>query len=145
MSESVETKNYSAFDAELTHQALNMRLFVRLLRWMRPYRITLVVSITLVVLAAAMSVLIPVVTGRVIIDTILVPSPMTADMPDYGLIAAAQWIERAFAASPLFAATVLPHLVGTVSDGSFTKPAATCYTPTQTNSPSVRPRADCTG
>ena len=46
------SRNYSAFDAELTHQALNVRLFVRLLGWMKPYLITLFVSIAFVVLAA---------------------------------------------------------------------------------------------
>jgi ATP-binding cassette subfamily B protein len=108
MSEASNTgRNYSAFDAELTHQALNVRLFARLLRWMKPYKVTLFVSIALVIVAAAMSVLMPVITGRVIIDTILVPNPATADMPDYGLIGVAQWIESAFDTSPLIAGTLL--------------------------------------
>ena len=41
-------RDYSAFDVELTHQALNVRLFIRLLGWMRPYRLTLLVSVALV-------------------------------------------------------------------------------------------------
>ena len=64
-------KNYSAFDLELTHQAVNFRLFARLLGWLRPYYLTLFTSITLVITAAATMVLMPVITGRVIIDTIL--------------------------------------------------------------------------
>ena len=109
--ENNDRRDYSAFDAELTHQALNMHLFGRLLTWLRPYRPTLFVSIALVVLAAAMSVLMPVITGRVIIDTILVPNPAVSDMPDYGLIGVTSWIEQTFATSPIMAATLLYTLL----------------------------------
>lgn len=92
MSESSPVRNYSAFDVELTHQALNMQLFMRLLQWLRPYRNTMFVSIALVIVAAATAVLMPVLTGRVIIDTILLPYPENSDLPDYGLIATTQWL-----------------------------------------------------
>ena len=72
-------RDYSAFDVELTHQALNIRLFGRLLKWMHPYRITLGVSIALVLLGATTSVLLPVVTGRVLIDTCLLYTSDAAD------------------------------------------------------------------
>ena len=65
MSESSSVRNYSAFDVELTHQALNMQLFMRLLQWLRPYRNTMFVSIAMVIVAAATAVLMPVLTGRV--------------------------------------------------------------------------------
>ena len=73
MSNGSPARNYSAFDLELTHQALNVRLFIRLLSWMRPYRMMLFVSIALVILGAVSSVLLPVLGGRVIIDTVLLP------------------------------------------------------------------------
>ena len=101
------TRNYSAFDVELTHQALNFRLFVRLLRWMRPYRITLFTSIALVIIAAAMSVLMPVITGRVIIDSILLPNPDVGDLPDYGLIDLTSWISATLNVEALTAAGLI--------------------------------------
>ena len=101
------TRNYSAFDVELTHQALNFRLFVRLLRWMRPYRITLFTSIALVIIAAAMSVLMPVITGRVIIDSILLPNPDVGDLPDYGLIDLTSWISATLDVEALTAAGLI--------------------------------------
>ena len=101
------TRNYSAFDIELTHQALNFRLFVRLLRWMRPYRITLFTSIALVIIAAAMSVLMPVITGRVIIDSILLPNPDVGDLPDYGLIDLTSWISATLDVEALTAAGLI--------------------------------------
>ena len=86
-------KNYSAFDLELTHQAVNFQLFARLLGWLRPYHLTLLTSITFVITAAATMVLMPVITGRVIIDTILLPNPDSNDLPDYWLIAATSWVQ----------------------------------------------------
>ena len=100
-------RDYAAFDAELTHQALNVKLFLRLLGWMKPYRITLLASILLVIVAAAASVLMPVITGRVIIDTVLVPNPVSASLPDYGLIAAVDWLIATFDVTALIAAAVI--------------------------------------
>ena len=100
-------RNYSAFDSELTHQALNLQLFGRLLGWMRPYRITVAASILMVVIAATGSVLMPIMTGRVIVDTILLPNPDAASMPDYGLVGATEGLSSLFAVSPLTAAGLL--------------------------------------
>jgi ATP-binding cassette, subfamily B, multidrug efflux pump len=107
MSDASTGRNYSAFDSELTHQALNFQLFLRLLTWMRPYRITLFVSIFLVITAAAMMVLMPVITGRVIIDTILLPNPEASDLPDYGLIAASDWLQAHLNVEALTAAGIM--------------------------------------
>ena len=100
-------RNYSAFDSELTHQALNVRLFMRLLQWMRPYRVTVIVSLMLVIAAAATMVLMPVITGRVIIDTVLLPNPESSSLPDYGLVAATEWLVEFFSVEPLTAAAFL--------------------------------------
>ena len=66
-------RNYSAFDAQLTHQALNMRLFLRLLKWAKPYRMTLIVSAILIIIGSALSTLTPVLQNRIIVDEILAP------------------------------------------------------------------------
>jgi ATP-binding cassette subfamily B multidrug efflux pump len=100
-------KNYSAFDLELTHQAVNFQLFARLLGWLRPYHLTLLTSITFVITAAATMVLMPVITGRVIIDTILLPNPDSNDLPDYGLIAATGWVQSWLGVEALIAAGII--------------------------------------
>ena len=69
------SRDYSAFDAELTHKALNVNMFVRLLAWLKPYRFTLSISIVLTLASAALAVLQPIVNGRVVIDTILLVLP----------------------------------------------------------------------
>ena len=107
MSEVATGRNYSAFDAELTHQALNMRLFMRLLRWAKPYRITLNTSTALVVVGAAVSVLMPVIQGPVIVDTILVPNEEAATRFNFGLIAATEWLSGLLSMPPLGGAVVL--------------------------------------
>ena len=61
-------RNYSAFDAELTHQALNLRLFLRLLKWAKPYRVTLIASAALVIVGSGLGVLMPVAQNRILID-----------------------------------------------------------------------------
>ena len=94
-------RNYSAFDVELTHQALNIRMFIRLLGWMKPYRKTLFVSIGLVVMGAIAAVMLPVVTGRVIIDSILLPSTTAESLPDYGMIGLMESIRNLLQTQPL--------------------------------------------
>lgn len=107
MSDSGPARNYSAFDLELTHQALNIRLFIRLLSWMRPYRKMLFVSIVLVILGAISSVLLPVLAGRVIIDTVLLPSAVAVDLPDYGLVALTAWLSDMLSVQMLIAAGII--------------------------------------
>ena len=107
MSEVAAGRNYSAFDAELTHQALNMRLFIRLLQWARPYRITLGTSAALVIIGAAVSVLMPVIQGPVVVDSILAPNEEASSRFNFGLIAATEWISGLFSMSPLIAAVLL--------------------------------------
>ena len=43
-----EKRDYSMFDAELSGAVLNMSLLGRILSWMRPYRITFMISALLV-------------------------------------------------------------------------------------------------
>ena len=105
--DSKPVRSYSAFDLELTHQALNVRLFIRLLSWMRPYRMMLFVSIALVILGAVSSVLLPVLGGRVIIDTVLLPSTVAGGLPDYGLVAFTTWLSDTLSVEMLIAAGII--------------------------------------
>lgn len=99
-------RDYSAFDAQLTHKALNVNMFIRLLGWVQPYWPTLVASICLTLLAAAILVLQPVVTGLVVIDTILLPSEQSGDLPDYGMRALVSGIGDLTGASDLTSAVL---------------------------------------
>ncbi|MDE0036494.1 MAG: ABC transporter ATP-binding protein [Gammaproteobacteria bacterium] len=98
-------RNYSAFDAELTHQALNTRLFLRLLKWAKPYRVTLIASAVLVIVGSGLSVLMPLVQNRILIDEILVPNK-AAEAPDYGLVEALNWCVEVLSIQPLAVAVL---------------------------------------
>lgn len=97
-------RNYSAFDQELTHAALNLRMLLRLLKWAKPYKLTLITSSILVTLVAGLSVLMPIVQSRVVIDTILVPNHAPSAFPDFRIVDAFEWLSTATDWHPLFIA-----------------------------------------
>ena len=97
-------RDYSAFDAQLTHQALNVSMFMRLFGWLKPYKFTLTIAIILTLAAAAVGVLQPVVTGRVVIDTILLPDPKSEELPDFGMGELVYGVSSLTGASPLLSA-----------------------------------------
>ncbi len=100
-------RNYAAFDQELTHQALNVRLFLRLLKWTKPYRITLIASAVLIVVGSGLHVLTPVLQYRIIVDEILAPSAPVAEAPDYYLLTILNWLTGTFDLAPLVAAVLM--------------------------------------
>ena len=100
-------RNYSAFDAELTHQALNLKMFMRLLKWTKPYRITLGASVLLVVISASFTSVMPILTNIVVIDRILAPQATMLEAKDYGLVDLTEWISGFFSIHMLFAALIL--------------------------------------
>ena len=100
-------RNYSAFDAELTHQAINMRLFLRLLKWTKPYRITLIAGALLIVISVGLGSLMPVFQGRVVVDEILVPSSASDSMADFYLLDILHWTQNLLAVEPLMAAVAM--------------------------------------
>ena len=107
-SDSADSK-YSAFDQHLTHRAVNVRMFARLLRWTKPYRLTLSASFVLLVIGALIAVAIPLLLGRVIVDEVLAPQPEATQfvLPDFGLIELTHWIANLLNSNLLFAAIVL--------------------------------------
>ncbi|MXW07647.1 MAG: ABC transporter ATP-binding protein [Gammaproteobacteria bacterium] len=100
---------YSAFDQHLTHRAVNVRMFARLLRWTKPYRLTLGASCVLLVIGALIAVAIPMLLGRVIVDEILAPQPGASQyvLPDFGLVGLTHWIANLLNSELLFAAILL--------------------------------------
>ena len=106
-SQTTPTRNYAAFDAELTHQALNMRLFLRLMRWTKPYRITLISSAVLIVASVGLGALMPVFQYRVVVDEILVPNPASDSLPSFYLTTILHAVQDALEVAPLTAAAVM--------------------------------------
>ena len=102
------TRNYSAFDAELTHQAVNVRLFLRLLKWAKPYRVTLAGSAVLIVVSVGLGSLLPTFQYRVVVDEILVPGAATqTEMADFYLGDILYWLRDLLDIEPLATAVVM--------------------------------------
>ncbi len=103
---SVPRRDHAMFDAELSAKALNVQLLRRLLQWIRPYRLTVLVSSVLILIASALQVMLPVVTSIVIIDHLFIGNTDHAT-PDMGMVDATDWIIATTGFPPLIAACVL--------------------------------------
>lgn len=103
------SSKYSAFDQHLTHRAVNVRMFARLLRWTKPYRITLGASVVLLVVGALIAVAIPLLLYRVVVDEILAPAPEVLEnvLPNFGLVELTHWIANLLNSNLLLAAILL--------------------------------------
>jgi len=77
--------DHSVFDADIHGQAMNLQYLGRILSWAKPHARIGVLSIAFVLLAATLTVLLPVLIGRVVIDGILFSTP-TSTAPDFGLM-----------------------------------------------------------
>lgn len=76
--------DHSIFDADIHGQSMNMVYLGRILGWVGPHKRLAALSIGLVLLASLMSVLLPVVITRVVIDGVIMAEP-DALLPDFGL------------------------------------------------------------
>ena len=103
-------RDYSIFDSDLAGKTLDVRLLLRLLRWVRPHLRPALWSAGAVLLASLLVVLGPVVVARVVIDGILYPTSGSA-VPSFGMEAAAAWIARVTGLGPLGAACLLYALL----------------------------------
>lgn len=106
MSEAAQERDHAMFDAELSGAVLNMHLLGRLMRWLKPYRLSLVASTILVLVASFAAVVMEIVISRVLVDYIIVGDTESV-MPDLGMIELTRWIEVRTGLSPLFSAGVL--------------------------------------
>jgi ATP-binding cassette subfamily B protein len=103
-------KDHSMFDADLSGAVLNMHLLGRLMYWLKPYRLSLVVSTGLVLLASYAAVILEILISRVLVDYIIAGKPDSI-MPDLGMIALTQRVEALTGLSPLFSAGLLFFIV----------------------------------
>jgi len=99
-------RDHSLFEAELSGAVLNLNLFVRLMGWLKPYSLSLIVSTVLVLLASFCAVLMEIVISRVLVDYIIV-GETDSPMPDLGMIELTRQVEAMLGLEPLFAAGFL--------------------------------------
>ncbi len=103
-------RNYSMFDADLSGAVLNVNLLGRLLRWLRPYSATLILSTVLVLAASTLQVLLPIIISLVAIDHII-RAESGSDTPDFGLIELNDYLAGSLDAHPLFMACLLYGII----------------------------------
>ena len=103
-------RDYSMFDADLSGKALNLSLLRRLLKWLKPYRITFALSGALVLIASTLQVLLPVVVSIVVIDRII-QGNTAHQAPDFGMADMADWLSNTLGTHPLAAACILYALL----------------------------------
>ena len=99
-------RDYALFDAELSGAVLNLQLLGRIVRWLHPYRGSLVVSAFLILVASCCAVVMEVVISRVLVDYIIVGETDSL-MPDLGMIDLTRWLEVQLGLQPLFAAGLI--------------------------------------
>ncbi|MGA1677322.1 MAG: ABC transporter ATP-binding protein [Pseudomonadales bacterium] len=100
---STAPRNYALFEADISGAVLNLALLRRLLRWLRPYRLTFALSAVLVLVASTLQVLMPVVLSLVVIDHII-QGATSSRAPDLGMIDLTEWLADSFSVHPLVAA-----------------------------------------
>ncbi len=103
-------RDHSMFDAELSGAVLNMHLFGRLLKWLKPYRFSLILSTVLVLIASYAAVVMEILISRVLVDYIIV-GEAESPMPDMGMIDLTIWVEQQTGLSPLNSAGLLFFIV----------------------------------
>ncbi|MEX0942350.1 MAG: ABC transporter ATP-binding protein [Pseudomonadales bacterium] len=99
-------RDHSMFEAELSGQVLNMHLFGRVLRWLKPYRLILVVSAILILVSSTVAVIMEIIISRVLVDYIIT-GEADSTMPDLGMIALTRWVEAQLSIEPIYAAGFL--------------------------------------
>ncbi|MAD06557.1 MAG: ABC transporter [Gammaproteobacteria bacterium] len=83
-----------------------MQLLRRLLRWLAPYKLQLLLSTVLVLLASTLQILLPIIISLVVIDHVLRDESST-DTPDFGMIEFNESLAGTLDIPPLLAACIL--------------------------------------
>ncbi len=99
-------RDYTIFEADISGAVLNMQLLRRLLRWLAPYKLQLMLSTVLVLLASTLQILLPIIISLVVIDHIL-RNESSSDTPDFGMIKFNDALALTLDLPPLLAACVL--------------------------------------
>ena len=100
------TRDHAMFDAELSGSVVNFHLLGRLFIWLKPYRVNLLASTVLVLIASYAAVVMEILISRVLVDYIII-GEIDSTMPDLGLIDLTKWVEHQTSLSALNSAGVL--------------------------------------
>ncbi len=83
--------DHSIFDADIHGQSMNMVYLGRIFGWVGPHKALAAFSITLVILASILAVLLPIIISRVVIDGIIGGKPDLV-LPDFGMTELNNWL-----------------------------------------------------
>ena len=103
-------KDHSVFETELSGAVLNFQLLTRIFFWLRPYRLKLVLSAILVLIASFAAVLLEILISRVLVDYIIMKDSDSL-MPDLGMISLTQFLERETQLGDLFSVGLMFFLI----------------------------------
>ncbi|MDG2278720.1 MAG: ABC transporter ATP-binding protein [Pseudomonadales bacterium] len=103
-------RDYAMFEADLSGTVLNMHLLGRLLKWLKPYKLSLLISSVLVLITSTLHVLLPIIISLVAIDHII-RGESSSDTPDFGLIELNTWLTDATGLPPLLVACIMYGLI----------------------------------
>ena len=98
--------DHSIFDADIHGQSMNMQYLGRIFGWVGKHKRLAMISISYVIVASFLAVLLPVLIGRVVIDGVIMGNPSFV-LPDFGLNALTLWVSETTGLSSLVAACVL--------------------------------------
>ena len=99
-------KDHSVFETELSGAVLNLQLLARIFVWLRPYRLKLVLSAILVLIASFAAVVLEILISRVLVDYIIMKNSESI-MPDLGMISLTQFLEQQTRFGDLFSVGLL--------------------------------------
>ena len=100
-------RDYAIFEADISGAVLNMQLLRLLpLAETAPYKLQLLLSTVLVLLASTLQILLPIIISLVVIDHVLRDESST-DTPDFGMIEFNQSLAGTLDIPPLLAACIL--------------------------------------
>lgn len=83
--------DHSIFDADIHGQSMNMQYLGRIFGWVGKHKRLGLISIAYVLLASFLAVLLPVIIGRVVIDSVIMGNPQMT-LPDFGMNSLNAWL-----------------------------------------------------
>jgi len=98
--------DHSIFDADIHGQSMNFQYLSRIFGWVKSHQNLAIVSIILVLFASLLTVLLPVIITRVVIDSIIMGNPAT-ELPDFGMNTLTAWVSDAASLQPILAACLI--------------------------------------
>ena len=115
---SSQRRDHAIFDADLPGKAMTFADLGRILSWAKPHQKLAATSLTLVLIASFIAILLPVIISRVVIDGLLIEQPNSA-LPDLGLIGLTQFLSELMDLSALSVACLLYGFLTIACHGAY--------------------------